>query len=131
MIPRLIVCQIRRFYQARPRKRRNLTVNYKLEILAAADECQKADGSLGELLRKEGLYASHLSAWRKERERRKLLKNSKIQREPRPQLSNLEEELRMVKRKLSALELKHDQALKIIEAQKKISEILLIKRGKD
>ncbi len=113
------------------RKRRNLTVNYKLEILSAADRCQKANGSLGELLRKEGLYASHLSLWRKEREQGKLIRNSKIQRGPRPKESELEEELRIFKRKYSALELKYSQAQKIIEVQKKISEILQIKHKQD
>ena len=47
-------------------KRRSFTAKYKLEILARADACS-APGEIGELLRREGLYASHLTYWRKQR----------------------------------------------------------------
>src|SRR4051794_6855722 len=46
-------------------KRRSLTAKYKLEILAKADACTKP-GEVGELLRREGLYTSHLTYWRKQ-----------------------------------------------------------------
>jgi transposase len=45
-------------------KRRSFTAKYKLEILAKADACS-APGEIGELLRREGLYTSHLTYWRK------------------------------------------------------------------
>ena len=44
-------------------KRRRFTAEYKLRILREADAC-KGDGDLGALLRSEGLYSSHLTAWR-------------------------------------------------------------------
>ena len=47
--------------------RRRFTAEYKLRILAEADACTER-GSLGELLRREGLYSSHLSTWQKQRE---------------------------------------------------------------
>jgi transposase-like protein len=47
-------------------KRRSFTAKYKLEILAKADACT-APGEVGELLRREGLYTSHLTYWRKQR----------------------------------------------------------------
>ena len=47
-------------------KRRTFTAKYKLEILAKADACM-APGEIGELLRREGLYTSHLTYWRKQR----------------------------------------------------------------
>jgi hypothetical protein len=47
-------------------KRRTFTAKYKLEILAKADACT-APGEIGELLRREGLYTSHLTYWRKQR----------------------------------------------------------------
>jgi transposase len=47
-------------------KRRKFTAKYKLEILAKADACS-ASGEIGELLRREGLYTSHLTYWRKQR----------------------------------------------------------------
>jgi transposase-like protein len=47
-------------------KRRRFTAEYKLEILAEAEACT-APGEIGELLRREGLYTSHLTYWRKQR----------------------------------------------------------------
>src|SRR5712692_8582572 len=50
---------------ARP-ARRQFTTQYKLEILRKADACVRP-GQLGALLRKEGLYSSHLVTWRRQR----------------------------------------------------------------
>ena len=47
-------------------KRRRFTAKYKLEILEKADACTRP-GEIGELLRREGLYTSHLTYWRKQR----------------------------------------------------------------
>ena len=47
--------------------RRRFTVEYKAKILAEADACTEP-GMLGELLRREGLYSSHLSTWRRRRD---------------------------------------------------------------
>ena len=47
--------------------RRRFTAEYKLRILAEADACTET-GQLGELLRREGLYSSHLSTWRRQRD---------------------------------------------------------------
>ena len=47
-------------------KRRRFTAKYKLEILEKADACTRP-GEVGELLRREGLYTSHLTYWRKQR----------------------------------------------------------------
>ena len=52
-------------------KRRKYTVEYKLKILEAADACTKP-GEIGALMRREGLYSSLLSAWRRERARNEL-----------------------------------------------------------
>ena len=49
-------------------KRRQYSAAYKLKILQAADACTKP-GEVGALLRREGLYSSHLAAWRKARAR--------------------------------------------------------------
>ena len=49
-------------------ERRKFSAEYKLRILAEADECT-VRGELGALLRREGLYSSHLDKWRKQRER--------------------------------------------------------------
>jgi transposase-like protein len=47
-------------------KRRRFTAEYKAKILAKADACTRS-GEVGELLRREGLYTSHLTYWRKQR----------------------------------------------------------------
>ena len=47
-------------------KRRTFTAKYKAGILAKADACTRP-GEVGELLRREGLYTSHLTYWRKQR----------------------------------------------------------------
>ena len=47
-------------------KRRSFTAEYKAKILAEADACTRP-GEIGELLRREGLYTSHLTYWRKQR----------------------------------------------------------------
>src|SRR5919205_1081908 len=54
-------------------KRRRFTAEYKLKIVREADACTKP-GELGALLRREGLYSSHLVDWRRARERGELLK---------------------------------------------------------
>ena len=52
-------------------KRRQFTARYKLRILEEADRCTER-GQIGELLRREGLYSSHLSKWRQQRARGQL-----------------------------------------------------------
>jgi transposase len=47
-------------------KRRKFTAEYKARILVEADACTRP-GEVGELLRREGLYTSHLTYWRKQR----------------------------------------------------------------
>lgn len=52
-------------------QRRRFTLEYKRRILREADRCQKP-GEVGALLRREGLYSSHLSSWRAARDRGEL-----------------------------------------------------------
>ena len=49
-------------------KRRRFTAEYKARILREAERCKKP-GEMGALLRREGLYASHLVTWRRQREK--------------------------------------------------------------
>ena len=49
-------------------KRRQFSAKYKLRILTEADQCTQR-GEIGALLRREGLYSSHLTTWRRQRER--------------------------------------------------------------
>ncbi len=108
---------------AKPTRRR-FTAEYKLHIVQEADR-QREPGAIGALLRREGLYSTHLSAWRRERERGALetLRARRRGRKPDPsqglrqQIAELEAETRRLQERLR-------QAEAIITAQKKLSEIL-------
>jgi len=107
----------------KPRRRR-FGASYKLEILREADACSKR-GELGALLRREGLFSSHLTDWRRQRESGELaaLKPKKRGRKPRrrdardKQIAELDKENRKLQRKLL-------QAETVIEIQKKASTLL-------
>jgi transposase-like protein len=104
--------------------RRKFTAEYKLRILKLADSCTEP-GSLGALLRREGLYASNLKTWRRQRDEGTLeaLSPKKrgrkaIERNP---LALEVEQLRRQNEKLSK-RLRHAEI--IIDFQKKVSQML-------
>ena len=111
--------------------RRKFTAKYKLRILAEADTCTQL-GQLGALLRREGLYSSYLTTWRRQRENGILQvmapkKRGRKQKEKNPlakKMAQLEKENQRLQQKLKKTEL-------IIEAQKKMSEILGIAQNLD
>jgi len=104
--------------------RRRFLAEYKLQILRQADACD-ASGQLGELLRREGLYSSHLSAWRKQREQGTLdaLSPKKRGRKPRDHDPLIEENRRLERMNRRLVE-RLRQAEVIIDVQKKVAEIL-------
>jgi len=96
------------------RKRRYHTISYKLKILRELDECT-IKGGKGAILRREGLYSSTVTGWRRQRAAGKLEPgNSKNKND---KIYELEKENRKLKQELK-------QAKMIIEVQKKISELL-------
>ena len=100
-------------------RRRRFTTAYKLEILRKADACLR-HGELGALLRKEGLYSSHLITWRQQRERG--LTPKKRGRKAvavDPQLKKLEQENRRLTTRLKKVEA-------LLDFQKKLSSLLQI-----
>jgi transposase-like protein len=104
-------------------QRRRFTAEYRLRILKEAEACKKP-GALGALLRREGLYSSHLITWRQQRERGALVGMRATKRGPKPRpvdprVSQLEAENRRLQRKLQRAET-------IITFQKKVAEILRI-----
>ena len=107
-----------------PKKRKNLTAKYKLRILDEAEACKKDSGELGALLRREGLYSSHLSAWRRDQKLGRLSATTQIQRGPKPNVSELEAKLIAAEQERDLYMLKYEQGKKLIEAQKKIAEII-------
>ena len=104
--------------------RRRFTAEYKLRVLREADGCI-GSGQLGELLRREGLYSSHLSAWRQQRDEGTLagLTSKRRGRKANPDAALIAENERL-KRESQRLAAKLRQAETIIEVQKKLSEIL-------
>ncbi len=104
-------------------QRRQFSAEYKLRILEEAEDCTQR-GELGSLLRREGLYSSHLSEWRKQRKSGALRELSKKRgRKPRKdaagaqRIAELERENKRLRRKLT-------QAETIIDVQKKLSQAL-------
>ena len=102
-------------------QRRRFTAEYQRRILREADAC-KQHGALGALLRREGLYSSHLVNWRRQREQGELVAGRARKRGPMPKpvdprVRQLEVENRRLQRKLARAET-------IITLQKKVAEIL-------
>ena len=105
-------------------RRRTFTAKYKLETLKEAAACTEP-GEIGALLRRKGLYSSHLSKWRQQRDEGVLagLTPKKRGRKPRKvsaearRVAELEREVALLRRKLA-------QAETIIEVQKKLSQLL-------
>ena len=104
--------------------RRRFTAEYKRQVLREADTCAGA-GALGALLRREGLYSSHLTTWRRQREQGELAALAPKKR-GRPGVipSPLARQLAELQRDKARLEQRLKQAETIIEVQKKVSEIL-------
>jgi transposase len=102
-------------------KRRQFSAKYKLRILTEADQCTQW-GEIGALLRREGLYSSHLTTWRKQRDSGQLegLAPKKRGRKPDPQAA----ELAWLQRENERLKVRLEQAETIIEVQKKLSQML-------
>lgn len=103
-------------------KRRTFTAAYKLWVLEEAEKCREQPGGIGALLRREGLYSSHLTTWRRQREAGQLAGLRPRKRGPK---SNPEaEELNRLRRENARLTRQLEKAELIIAAQKKLSEIL-------
>jgi transposase-like protein len=104
--------------------RRHFAAEYKLRILREADRCTQS-GQLGALLRREGLYSSHLTTWRQQREAGTLagLTPKRRGRKAAPDAPLVAENQRL-RRENQRLTAKLRQAETIIEVQKKLSEIL-------
>jgi len=103
-------------------KRRSFTAAYKLSVLAEAERASGA-GEIGALLRREGLYSSHLSTWRREREAgalealgRRRGRKAKMTPEAR-RIAALEAKNARLERELA-------QARLIVEVQKKLCTLL-------
>jgi transposase-like protein len=111
-------------------ERRRFSAEYKLKILREADE-SRGPGSLGALLRREGLYSSNLTTWRRQREEGSLLALNPKKRGRKAFSRNpLLIENEQLRKENDRLQKRLDQAELIIEVQKKVSQILGIPLAK-
>jgi transposase-like protein len=99
--------------------RRRFSAEYKLRILRAAEHC--SPGELGALLRREGLYSSHLTTWRRQREAGQLAGLAPKKRGPKPDPQAAE--LARLRRENERLQTRLQQAEAIIDAQKKLAQL--------
>ena len=105
-------------------KRRSFTLEYKLRILAEAAVARSVPGGVGALLRREGIYSSHLSTWRREREAGMRQALAPKTRGPKPKHDPQQAELDKLRRDNQRLTEALRKAELIIEVQKKVGTLL-------
>ena len=104
--------------------RRVFTAEYKRRILKAADACA-TPGAVGALLRREGLYSSHLVVWRRARARGELaaLTPRKRGRKPAP-VDPRARKIAELERHVAQLTARAERAEALVELQKKLAALL-------
>jgi transposase len=107
---------------ARPR-RRSFTAEYKRSILDQADAAEDS-GTVGLLLRREGLYSSHLTTWKRQRKQGSIDALTPKKRGPKVVVSPLVKENRELQAANVRLTKKLKNAELIIEVQKKVAALL-------
>lgn len=109
--------------EAKP-KRRTFTAAYRLRILEEADRCQ-SPGEIGRLLRREGLYSSHLAGWRKARREGSRAALAPKKRGAKPKARNpLEPKVQQLEAKVKRLEAELEKAHTILDVQEKVAGLL-------
>jgi transposase-like protein len=111
----------------RPGRRRFFAASEKRRILKAAAACTER-GAIEALLRREGIYSSHLAAWRKQLALRDLVAQK---RGPKPKLDAKDKRIAELEKRAARLEAKLELAGKLIDLQKKVSAILGIDLASD
>ena len=102
--------------------RRRFSPSYKLRIVEEADRCTEP-GEVGQVLRREGLYSSHLTTWRKAAHSGSLKALSK-KRGRKPERNPLDEKVRKLERRNARLENELRKAHLIIDVQGKVAGLL-------
>lgn len=104
--------------------RRRFAAGYKREVLRQAEGCTQR-GELGALLRREGLYSSHLTSWRAELLRSDLVALSPKKRGPKGKVRDARDQrIVELEREVSRLQKRVEHAELIIDVQKKVSALL-------
>jgi transposase len=105
-------------------RRRSFTGEYKQRILAELDAAAAQPGAIGALLRREGLYSSHLSTWRRERQTGILKGLTPHKRGPKPKRNPQEEENQKLLRENQRLTEELRKAEIVIDVPKKVGALL-------
>ena len=104
--------------------RRRFTAAEKLRVLREADRCTKP-GELGALLRREGLYSSHISAWRQARRDGELAGLTPRPRGPKARpVDSRDKKIAELERETRRLRARLERAEGLIEVQKKVAALL-------
>lgn len=105
-------------------ERRNFTAKYKRDILVEVDACRES-GDISALLRREGLYASHLATWRRQREAGEIdgLTPKKRGRKPKPH-DERDQRIQSLEAEIAKIRARAEKAELLVTLQKKVSEIL-------
>src|SRR5207237_5474321 len=109
-------------------KRRTFTARYKARILAEADACTRP-GEVGEMLRREGLYTSHLTYWRKQRKDGALKELGKPR--GRKPADKRDAQIAALTRRAERAEAELQKARRVIEIQGNVSALLEEMLGTD
>lgn len=105
-------------------RRRQFATAEKLRILREADACAGEKGAVGALLRREGLYSSHLASWRAQRAAGQLGPAPR-KRGPAPTPPDgRDQQIADLERRALRAEARADRAERLVELQKKVSELL-------
>jgi transposase len=103
--------------------RRRFTLEYKRKIVREADGC-KTPGAVGALLRREGLYSSHLATWRAARDRGPLAGPAK-KRGPTPQIADpRDKRIAELEREADRWRKRAERAEALVEVQKKLAALV-------
>ncbi len=104
--------------------RRRFAAKYKRQILREAAACSKP-GEIGALLRREGLYSSHLAKWRQQAEAGELSGLAPKKRGPKSRPAKArDKQLAKLEREVAKQRLRAERAEAVIEVQKKVSQLL-------
>ena len=103
--------------------RRRFTVEYKRRIVREADAC-KTPGAVGALLRREGLYSSHLTTWRAARERGELAGAPKKRGPARRVADPRDKRISELERERTRWQKRAERAEALVELQKQVAALL-------
>lgn len=106
-------------------RRRTFTNRFKREVLAEADAAAGEHGKVAALLRRHGLYSSHLAEWRRARDAGELGGDGPTPRGPAPAPHHADaERLRDLERQLAQMTLRAERAEMLVDLQKKVAALL-------